>query len=360
MERMNKTLLASLLLVALAPGAQAEPGALQLYGRLNLALESVRQHGGDHAVRTSNYRSVFGLRGSEALGDGLRLLYQVESALAPDTGSGALAARDTRVGLEGRWGTLFAGNWSTPYNTASSSLDPFYPTTAGYMSIMGNGSAPSAGNLDDTASFDRRQRNSLHYWTPAWRGLTLRLAQGFNEERPPGGARPALTSGALQFERGPLYLALAHERHRDYQGAGLSDHGSKLALAWQFGTVRLALAGERLRYRSATGVLRRDAWFAAISKQAGAHALRLAVAKAGDGKGDAKERIGFIAAGPDTGALHATVGYDYTLSRRTSLFALHTRIRNREDGTVDFAINGLAPTPGAQLRGTALGIRHAF
>lgn len=355
---MNQTLLACAFLGAFTPGVRAQSDDVQLYGRLNLALESVQ--GSSHASRVSNYRSVFGLRGSEALGRGLRLLYQVESALAPDTGSGALAARDTRVGLEGSWGTLFAGNWATPYNTASSGLDPFYPTTAGTMSIMGNGSAPSAGNLDDTASFDRRQRNSLHYWTPAWRGLSLRLAHGFNEERPACGARPALSSGALQFERGPLFVALAHERHRDYQGPGLSDRGSKLALAWQWRSLRLALAGERLDYRTPSGSLRRDAWFAAVTRQAGAHTLRLAVARAKDGKGNAVERIGAIAAGQDTGALHATVGYDYALSRRTSLFAFHTRIHNREHGVVDFAINGLAPAEGALLRGTAMGIRHAF
>lgn len=355
---MKQTLLACALLGALTPGARAQSDGVQLYGRLNLALESVQ--GSSHATRVSNHRSVFGLRGSEALGRGLRLLYQVESALAPDMGSGALAARDTRVGLAGSWGTLFAGNWATPYNTATSSLDPFYPTTAGTMSIMGNGSAPSAGNLDDTASFDRRQKNSLHYWTPAWRGLSLRLAHGFNEERPAGGARPALSSGALQFERGPLFVALAHERHRDYQGPGLSDSGTKLALAWQSGSLRLAMAGERLDYRTPTGSLRRGAWFAAVTRQAGAHALRLAVAKAKDGKGNAIEKIGSIAAGRDTGALHATIGYDYTLSRRTSLFAFHTRIHNRGHGTVDFAINGLAPAEGARLRGTAMGIRHAF
>lgn len=254
---MKQTLLACALLGAFTPAARAQSDDIQLYGQLNLALESVQDSG--HAMRVSNHRSVFGLRGGEAITGGLR----------------------------------------------------------------------------------------LHY-------------QGFNEERPADGARPALSSGALQFERGPLFVALAHERHRDYQGPGLSDRGSKLALAWQFGRVRLALAGERLEYRTPTGSLRRDAWFAAVSRQAGAHGLRLAVARAKDGKGSATERIGFIAAGPDTGALHATVGYDYALSRRTSLFAFHTRIHNRAHGTVDFAINGLAPAEGARLRGTAMGLRHAF
>jgi predicted porin len=357
------TIPAALLLAA--GHACAQTGSVQIYGRLNLGLESVRQHGGGPqddgaAFRESNYRSVLGFRGSEALADGLRLVFQVEGTLSPDTGAGAIAARDTRVGLEGRWGTLFGGNWPTPYNTATSSLDPFYPTTAGYMSIMGNGSAPSANNVSDTTSFDRRQQNSLHYWTPAWQGLSLRLAHGFNEETPASGAKPSLDSAAIVFEHGPLYATFAQERHRDYQGPGLDDQGTKLAAAWQFGRTRLAAAGERLRYRTTSGKLQRIAYYVSLNHQAGPHGIRFGFARANDGSGGARTQLGFIRSGPDTGAWHATLGYDYALSKRSSLFAFHTRLHNDARAAYDFAINGLAPAAGARLDGTALGIRHAF
>lgn len=364
-----KTHLAAATLMALLPiRAWAQTDAVQIYARLNLGLES--SDGGapsqGRTTRLSNYRSVLGVRGADALGADTRLIYQVEGTLAPDTGAGSPAARDTRIGLEGPWGTLFAGNWTTPYNSASASLDPFYPTTAGYMSIMGNGSAPSADNLVDTASFDRRQRNSLHYWTPARHGLSLRLAHGFSEERSANGARPALDSAALLLERGPMYAALAHERHRDYQGSGGTDRATRLALAWRFGATRLAAIGERLDYRTPGGALRRDAWYLSLSRQMGAHALRFGVARAGDGKGDAPGRIGFVAVGPDTGALHATIGYDLALSKRTSLFAFHSRIRNEARANVDFAINGsvadagVGPELGMHPRVTSIGMRHAF
>lgn len=358
----------ALLAFCLSPCARAQSDALQIYGRLSLGLESARATASagrtppaaSSLTRLASYRSVIGLRGDAPLGEGLRLVWQVEGTVAPDTGAGALASRDTRVGLEGRWGTLFAGNWTTPYNAATSGLDPFYVTTAGYMSIMGNGAAPSSDNVSDTSSFDRRQQNSLHFWTPAWRGLSLRVAHGFNEARPAGGARPALDSAALLLERGPLLAVLAHERHRDYHGADRTDRGTKLAVAYRFGQTRVALIGERLDYRAGSGALRRDAWYLSATRQFGPHAWRLGVAKAQDGKGSARERIGYIGAGAETGAVHATVGYELTLSPRTGLFAFHTRIRNDGRGTVDFAINGLDPAPGARLRGTALGIRHAF
>jgi len=357
---MTPTLLRAALFGLLSAPALASADSLQLYGRLNLGIESMRVHGNAAQTRLSNYRSVLGVRGSEDLGRGMRLIFQVEGTLSPDTGAGSIAARDTRVGLEGAWGTVFAGNWTTPYNSATSGLDPFYPTTAGYMSIMGNGSAASASNTSDTSSFDRRQQNSLHYWTPAWRGLSLRLAHGFNEEAPPNGAKPSLSSGALVFEEGRLLATLAHERHREYRGPGLNDRGTKLAAAWKFGAARGVAVAEQLHYETAGGDLERRSYFVSLTRQFGAHALKLGVAKARDGKGKSTQQVGYVRAGSDTGAVHTTLGYDYALSKRSSLFAFYTHLNNDGRGAYDFAINGLDTATGATASGLALGMRHAF
>jgi predicted porin len=53
-------------------------------------------------------------------------------------------------------------------------------------------------------------------------------------------------------------------------------------------------------------------------------------------------------------------GYDYALSKRTSLYAYYTLLDNERNAVYDFAINSLSPTPGATLKGVSLGIRHAF
>jgi predicted porin len=362
---MKTRILSAVVLLIGAGPACAQSSSAVLYGRLQLGLEHLRlktdaAQAGAPSLREANYRSIVGVRGSEALGGGLQLLYQVESTVAPDTGGGAIAARDTRVGLQGGWGTLFAGNWTTPYNSATSGLDPFYVTTAGYMSILGNGAAPGDDNVSDTVSFDRRQRNSLHWWSPSWRGLTLRVAHGFNEERPASGARPALDSAALVFEQGRLYATLAHEIHRDYQGPGLDDSASKLGLAWRFGATRVAAIAERLRYETARGPLRRSAYYVSLSHQRGAHGLRLGLARARDAGGMTGLRLGGVVAGPDSGATHATLGYDYALSPRTTLFVFHTRLDNDARGAADFGINGLGAGAGARLDATALGVRHSF
>ena len=337
--------------------ALAQDSAPQLYGRLNLALERVGADGA-RQTRLANNRSVVGLRGSERLGGNLSVVYQIEGTVAPDTGAGAIAARDTRIGLQGRWGTLFGGNWSTPYNSATAPLDPFYPTTAGYMSLIGNGSASNSSNLEDIASIDRRQKNSLHYWSPPMRGVTLRVAHGFAEDQPASGARPSLDSAALLFDSAGLTIALAAERHHHYSGAGLDDSGRKIAFGLPLGATRLALVAEELRY--ANSQLRRRAAYLSLTHQVGAHGLRFGIAKAGSARGPDGMRRGFILAGPATGALHATLGYDYQFSRRTSLYAYYTRLRNDARGVAGFAINGVAAAPGATLSALALGVRHGF
>jgi len=342
----------------LAAHAQNE---VQIYGRLNLGLESL-QNGDLRVSRLSNNRSVLGFRGSEDLGGGTHAIFQIEGTLSPDTGAGSPAARDTRVGLEGPAGTLFAGNWVTPYNGATAGLDPWYPTTAGYMSIMGNGSAATADNVSDTSSFDRRQQNSVHYWTPLWHGLQLRLAQGVNEERPASGARPSLSSAAAIYEQGPWYAAASYERHHDYQGPGLNDSGAKLAAAYRWGDTRLALVGERLRYETAAGTLARNDIYLSLTHQLGPHGFKFGIARAGDGSGSAPDgtRIGYAVKGPDTGATHGTAGYEYSLSKRSSVYAYYTRLANQGHGVTDLAINSLGARAGATLKGVVLGLRHNF
>jgi predicted porin len=362
MAAMNTSPLPRLLAMACCAAAlPVQAQQVQLYGRLNVSLEAARAPGA-HVERVVNNRSVLGLRGTEDLGGGLKALFQVEGTLSPDTGAGEVARRDTRVGLEGPFGTLFAGHWTTAYNGATSSLDPFYPTTAGYMSILANGSASSTDNVADIASFDRRQANSVHWWSPRWHGWSLRATHGLAEERPANGARPWLLSLALVRDAGPLYLALAHERHREYHGPGTVDTGSKAAVGYTAGATRLALIAERLAYELPAGRLARNALYVSLSHQAGRHGLRASVGRANDGHGSGT--VGFVRGGPDTGAVHATAGYEYMFSPRTTVYAYHTRLRNDDNAAYDFPINGMGALAeslaGGHVSATSFGLRHSF
>ncbi|WP_439687164.1 Outer membrane protein (Porin) [Cupriavidus oxalaticus] len=357
---------ALLALAGAVPAAATADNNVTLYGRLNTAAEYVTVSTATNGTsvgnmaRLTNNRSVFGLRGEEELGYGVKAIWQIESSLSIDTGDGQIAARDTRLGLQSPYGTLFMGNWDTPYTSATKTYDPYYPTTAGYMALMGNGSAASSDNIQNTSSFDRRQKNSLHYQSPKWHGLGGAVAWGLPEEKTTVARNPALYSFSATYDRGKLNLILAYEIHQHYQTSGRNDDAIKAGVSYQFPTTRISAVYERLHYRTATGDLTRNGYYVALIQQAGTGSVRAGLAFAGNGVGTATETIGSVQSGPETGAWQFTVGYDYPLSKRTAVYAYYSRINNRSHAIYDFAINGVGVEPGADPQTFALGLRHTF
>jgi len=337
-----------------------------IYGRLNTALEyvtvSTASDGsrlGNVARMTSN-RSVFGLRGEESLSYGLKAIWQIESTISTDTGAGQIAARDTRIGLDSPYGTVFMGNWDTPYTSSTKAYDPYYPTTAGYMALIGNGAAATTDNVQNTSAFDRRQKNVLQYQSPIWGGLSVALGWGLPEEKLAVPRNPALYSMAAAYNRGSLGIALAYEVHQHYQTAGRNDDAIKVGVSYQFPTTRISALYEHLHYRTATGDLERNGAYASLVQQVGTGSIRAGLAWVGNGTGDATETVGFFRSGAATGALQFTVGYDYPLSKRTGLYAYYSRINNHSNAIYDFAINSVGVKAGADPQVFALGMRHNF
>lgn len=358
MKSIPKAICASITAAVLVPAYAQSTSTI--YGRLTTAMESAKNDGRS-VSRLSNYRSVLGFRGEEDLGGGLRALWQIEGALSLDTGEGALNNRDSRVGFAGPWGTAFAGVWTLPYTAATSALDPFYPTTAGYMSIMGNGSASITDHVTNISSFDRRQTNQVQYWSPTISGWTARIAYGLNEGIvTESGGRPWLASGSLTYERRDLLVTLAAEHHDEYQAKDTSDSAAKLGVAYKIGPARLSAVVERLRYGTATGRLSRVSWYTSATYRVGSGVFKAAYGKANDGRGPSQVAVGSVQSGPGTGASHFTVGYDYELSKRTTLFSFFSRLSNRNRAAYDFAINDVAATSGSSIRVIAFGMRHTF
>ncbi|MBY4729586.1 porin [Cupriavidus pauculus] len=346
--------------------AMAE-NSVTIYGRLNTAIEyssaSTSTDGtrlGGRA-RLTNNRSVFGFRGEEDLFGSLKAVWQIESNVSLDTGQGQIAGRNSRVGLQGDYGVVFMGHWQTPYTESTASYDPYYPTTAGYMALIGNGSTSSSDNVQDTSSFDRRQKNIVQYRSPQIWGASLWLGWGLPEEKTTVPRNPALYSAALVYDQGPLSATLAYEIHQHYQAAGRNDDALKVALAYQLlpGT-RIAAVYEHLHYRTDTGDLQRNGYYASLVQKLGPGSVRVGFAFAPNGTGSSTDTIGFFRSGPETGAMQFTVGYDYPLSKRTALFAYYSRINNKKNAIYDFAINELGVKAGADPQTFALGMRHFF
>ena len=239
--------------------ALAQEPALQLYGTLNVDFERVEASGAAPATtltasqlglrptgidvaprnRVTSNSSNFGLRGGERITNDLVAFFQVESAVNVDAGGTTIASRNTAVGLRGGWGALRIGQWDTPYKTISGAVDPMYFTGITYTgaligtpgfgvgpitssSVATSGDGRTYANASN-ASFERRQGNSVQYWSPTVFDLTLRAAYSANEGKSASSdaltqVNPDVVSASLEYEHGMFYLAYAHERHDDHFG----------------------------------------------------------------------------------------------------------------------------------------------
>lgn len=412
MSRKKAAIFSGILASVFSAGAQAE---LLAYGKLDMDFENVSATGSTAVAgtppvpggndkpnrnRVSSNSSYIGVKGADDIDEGLQAFFQIECGFSPDTGtatsasssangiSNTFASRNSALGLSGNFGTFFFGSWETPYRTSFTVLDPFGYTGLGGFSVIGNGHTtnPNIGNL---VSFSRRQNNSVQYWTPNLDGLSIKFGYSANEEQPslgtitastPAGYAPYLFSVSGTYTTGPVYGYLGYERHADYTSVGQSDYGINLGGAYSFDSTKFGFAYEQLHYMfggaaanvdaainpfvragavtaSASGALEINS-FALFVRQdvgSGGH-IRAAYERAWDATGDA------LVAGAQTGADKFTLGYGITLSKRTEIYAVYTRIKNNANGTYDFTTNliGTAATGGANPQGVGVGIKLVF
>jgi predicted porin len=311
------------------------------------------------------------ISGKEDLGGGVNAIFQVESRIRGDTGGTTLGSRNNRVGLTGGFGTVFLGQWWSPYYTAWFDFDPF--GTYGFESpdaLAGNGFTtagnPSAAGGGGSAQFNRRISNTVQYWTPDFKGFNARVAYGANEEKT-ATLDPSLWSIAAGYTKGPLVFTVAHERHKDYQAADTTDKGSRAYGSCTLGSTTLAAFYERLDYETGAGHLKRNSWGLSANHNIGRHSLRAMYVHAGNGTGSVADgtNINYIIKGEDTGAEQWTIGYYYAMSKRTDLFAYYARIDNDSNGIYNFDDNApaagpLTGIPGAKPAGFSLGMQHRF
>jgi predicted porin len=359
--------------------------------------------------RVTQNSSNLGFRGSERLNGDAAVFWQVESGVPVDAGNGTIASRNTAVGMKTKWGTFFLGQWDTPYKTLSGAVDPMYFTGITYSGALigtpGFGVGPvtiaaPALSADGrtfrnsaNASFERRQGNSVQYWAPDFGGVAARVGYSVNENKAASGGAtqvdPYIVSASLEYQRGMFYLAYAYELHADYFGldalvpAGEAlpvaasgdsnrgssrDRGHKLIARVKLGGTQLGAIAERLSYEkssdralpAAFSKYERDAFMLTLLQKVGAAGtIRGLVGRARQGRCERFDASPCDTAG--LGARQVSLGYSYSFSRRTDLYAFYTRVDNDERGSYQFANGaGVGAAPGANNLGYVLGIRHTF
>src|SRR5258706_7715659 len=384
------------------PAVALAQSTVEIYGTLNADIESVKAEGGSGTNFSSRSRvtsnsSNIGFRGTEELSQGFGAFFQVESQVNIDSGtsSGFWASRNSGVGLRSNtYGQVLLGQWDSPYKYSTLRIDPTGDTgIAAYSGILGSTGSITAGqggsNFAERASFSRRVSNVAQYWTPAWRGLSGRLAYGAGDTnigspspRVPEGSRlqPTPFSRPPYYQDGPLYATLAYEQHNDFQalntllGAAASSGNDQ---AWKGGvqygfldnTLTLGAIAEWLKYKaddiSGLGSLERKVtnWYLVGKYQMGAHAFALSYGQKGQEK---LSGAGFSDL-PDSRARQISARYGFSLSKRTQLYAIATRISNDSNAFQSFGNSPITsttlfrdPARGADPVGYGVGMIHTF
>jgi predicted porin len=396
--------------------AQASP--VEIYGTLLPFLDNVQTSGataaglspatgGASLVAASAYTGInlpgrnritsgtsnLGFRGGYIIDGNLKVVFQIESAVSPDGDApNTLAGRNSRLGLEGSWGTVFYGNWDTPYKYPLLAvgplrgLSPFDNALTASPGFNVPGTTTQTGRINGKAdaAFNRRQGNSVQYWSPDMSGLSFRLAYSVNEGRTVASPTapsisPDILSGLVSYKSGPLVVSLGYERHNDYFGlsqlggsaggtlanAGSHDEGQELVASWTFSTgTKISGIVENLTYNTDDTVVgnvnqyKRAAWYALLQQRFGPHQLFASFGQASNGS---CTKVGGAAASTDgLAGRQFSLGYTYSLSKAADIFVSYYGMNN--DRSASYAVFPSPGTvaPGASTKGFGVGLLYAF
>lgn len=340
---MNKKLIALAVAGACAaPAAMAQTAnPVTLYGRAYVTLESVEAKGGaslPRRTRVEDQSSLFGIRGTEDLGAGLKAFFQLETAFRLDSNNTAFATRNSGVGLQGGWGSVVMGRWDTPYKITTYSIDLYGDLTNGGIT----------GVLHDRGNFDRREQNVIQYWTPNFGGFAARLSYSANEGKT-STLNPRVYSGNVTYTRGPFYVFYAYEEHKDVSATLKEEEGNSLGGYVNFGPVKVGAVYETIEK---TGSTKKKGWLASVAYNFGKHRVGAQFMNAKDG-------------GATTATLQpecdsVSASYWYTFTKRTFFIAQYIDVDNNAAATCNFGANGLTISAGQDPKGISLGIQHVF
>ncbi|MCK6428192.1 MAG: porin [Burkholderiaceae bacterium] len=359
---MKKSLIALAVLGAFAGAASAQ-SSVTLYGIVDVNLQRTDPKAGTttdpQATTGLNSGHLagnrWGVRGSEDLGGGMRAIFQLESGFALDNGTslqgGRLFGRQAYAGLAGGFGTLVAGRLAT-FSSGTGAFDKF-GTLDPFRTGYGIGGFQATFSSANASRFD----NTIAYVTPTMGGFsagighTFRVAGGEN-----AGGSSQNNNGQIfyaNFSAGPLYAVVTYDRIKLGEVAGdPTEKHLQVGAAYDLKVVRLSAAyakeddifpagGLTTTPQQAAGS-DATAWAVGAVMPVGAHRFAASYQK---------RDVDSLGATPEGDRKVWTVGYEYSLSRRTTFYASYAD--RKDDGSLKTTTSGGA-------KEMTFGLNHTF
>lgn len=337
-----------------ASGAATAQSSVTLFGIVDAGLTYAKATGGDSVYGMSNsgnLTSRLGFRGLEDLGGGLKAGFWLEGGFNNDSGTGLTAGsfdfrRRSTISLMGGFGEVRLGRAFTRAYEDLSRHDVFGQVGIGQNQTWYN--APAAVV---------RGSNMLTYISPSLSGFKASADIGFGET-PGSASNNSYLGGSATYDNGPLSLSLAAEQWNDAAYAAGAQtvvldntRAYGLGASYNFGAARLAALVRQQRNKPVTGE---------SVKFNTAHVGAIVPMGAGEA------RVGYNYydnTGTDGKAHQLSLGYVYSLSKRTALYGTYAFMKNQKQERFMLTAAGLnmtAPSPGKSQNAITVGIRHSF
>ncbi|KAF3997999.1 porin [Glaciimonas immobilis] len=205
---MVKPLAAAIILAATCAGQAQAQTNVTIYGRVDAGIDyNSNQYNAANGQRGSKWgsggnswgTSMFGFKGVEDLGGGLKAIFTLENGFnaangQTNGGGSTLWSRRSYVGLVGDFGTVKLGRDLTLPSDIVWSLDP-----TGQQN-MGSATLVKGRNWPQTS-------NQVQYISPSFGGFTAQGAYGFGEVA--GATKPLSSSGVALSYVQPSYSVIA-------------------------------------------------------------------------------------------------------------------------------------------------------
>ncbi|PIG27820.1 putative porin [Janthinobacterium sp. 35] len=317
---MKKSLVALALFGAFAATAQAQ-SSVQIYGTIDAGLGKLT---GETTKVTKRDNNKLGFKGTEDLGNGLKAIFQLEIRYESDTGtlesnSRPLFQGQSRVGLQGNFGTVRLGRGLTAFQEASTAFEPWsgMPTKAGFQTDI-TVAAYTSDPLSATGNSQNRFSNAVFYNSPVVSGFQFNATVAAKEANG-NAAVPATASNyfvpANAVPASNPYSMSATYNYGQFAGMAAYERNGLQAKLWSVAasfnpvTELKLMASYQHQDNSNFKITNTDtkAWLIGANYDVG----------------PGKIRAGYGQKTPDgvTKTKQASLGYDYNLSKRTYLYA---------------------------------------
>ncbi len=287
---------------------------LNVYGVGHLSADNVND-GADSAIHVTSNSSRLGFRGNQDIGDGMKVLFQLESGAdlsgqgsndgnGGGTTSGVFTdARDSYVGLGGGFGTVLAGKlgglnqWLYDYNLFGDQVGDL-------------------GNIWGGSGLPGRVNNALHYRTPDFNGISVGLSYVPDED-------PAVSTDStiakVDYADGALKVGGAVAS----VGQASGDDWSVTAVTASYDFGKFSVGGGVQNETNMGGVsgADRSSYTLGASMKVGA-------------KGTLKAQIANSSAdGADNDASQIAIGYDHSLNKYATVYVAYAATTNEDTAT---------------------------